>query len=131
MTSGTVSRLIQWYYLGTPIFFLLDRLTGFNFRVAFLDEWPTGKIIYYLIAFLLGIVAWRRPEWTARIGLLESTTDVVLIILSVLVWYGGALDAAGSETGMPVGFEAQALVNFVISALIAGVSYTIQRAKPA
>jgi hypothetical protein len=32
---------------------------------------------------------------------------------------------------MPVGFEAQALVNFVISALIAGVSYTIQRAKPA
>ena len=62
MTSGTVSRLIQWYYLGTPIFFLLDRLTGFNFRVAFLDEWPTGKIIYYLIAFLLGIVAFALPE---------------------------------------------------------------------
>ena len=123
-----MTRLIRDYYLGTPLFFLADVLFGFNVRVAFLDQLPTVKFIYYIVAFGLGIVAWRKPEWTVRIGLFESTADVVLIILSVAFWYLGVLDAAASESGMPVAPSAQALVNFALSALVAGVSYSIQRA---
>ena len=104
-------------------------LFGFNVRVAFLDSWPAGKFIYYIIAFVLGIIAWRKPEWTARIGLVESATNVMLIILSVVVWYLGALDAAGSDFAMPTAPSPEALVNFVFSAAVAGISYTTQRAR--
>ena len=122
-----MTRLIRGYYLGTPVFFLADVLFGLNVRVAFLDQLPTIKFIYYIVVFGLGIVAWRKPEWTTRIGLFESTTDVVLIILSVAFWYFGVLDAAASETGMPLAPSGEELVNFVLSAVVAGTSYTLQR----
>ena len=122
-------RLIRGYYLGTPVFFLADVLLGVNIRVAFLDQWPAGKMAYYVFAFTLGIIAWRRPEWTAKIGVLDSGANVLLIIVSVLVWYGAVLDAAASDFGMPAAPSSQALVNFVLSALIAGSSYTLQRAR--
>ena len=124
-------RLIRGYYLGTPVFFIADYLFGVNVRVAFLDQWPAGKTAYYIFAFILGLIAWRRPEWTAKIGLLESGANVTLLILSVMVWYGGVLDAAGSEFGMPEPVAAQALVNFMFSAAIAGASYTVQRMRVA
>ena len=123
-----MSRLIQFYYLATPAFYAIDSLFGVNVRVAFLDHWPAGKTAYYLLAFILGIIAWRRPAWTARIGLLESGSNVALLILSVLVWYGGVLEAAGSDFGMPAAVPPEALANFVFAAAVAGGSYLMQRA---
>jgi hypothetical protein len=121
--------LIRGYYLATPAFYAADRAFDVNIRVAFLDHWPTGKTAYYILAFILGIIAWRRPEWTARIGLLESGSNVALLIISVMVWYGGVLDAAGSDFGMPEPVSPQALTNLVLAAGIAGASYMIQRAE--
>ncbi len=124
-----MSRVIQYYYLATPAFYAIDSLFGVNVRVAFLDHWPAGKTAYYLIAFVLGIIAWRRPSWAAQIGLLESSTNVGLLILSVLVWYGGVLDAAGSDFAMPAAVAPEALANFVLTAAMGGASYIIQRAR--
>lgn len=124
-------RLIRWYYLGTPAFYLVDALFGINVRVAFLDQWPAGTTAYYALAFALGLLAWRRPAWTAQIGLLESGANVALLILSVAVWYGGVLGAAASEYGMPAPIAPEALVNFVFSAAVAGTSYSMQRARAA
>jgi hypothetical protein len=124
-------RLIRGYYLGTPVFFLADYLFGLNVRVAFLDQWPAGKMAYYAFAFVLGLIVWRRPEWTAKIGLVESGANVALLIVSVMVWYGGVLDAAGAEFGMPEPVAPEALANFVFAAMVAGASYTIQRMRAA
>ena len=55
----------------------------------------------------------------------------MLLILSVIVWYGGVLDAAGAEFGMPEPMAPQAMVNFVFAAAIAGASYTMQRVRAA
>jgi hypothetical protein len=122
-----MARLIRWYYLGTPAFYLADRFFGLNVRVAFLDQWPAGRTAYYLFAFFLGLVAWRRPAWTAQLGLLESGANVALLILSVMVWYLGVLEAAGSDLGRLETVAPETLVNFVFAAGIAGASYTIQR----
>lgn len=124
-------RLIRWYYLGTPAFYVADRFFGLNVRVAFLDQWPTGRSAYYLVAFFLGLVAWRRPAWTAQLGLLESGANVALLLLSVMVWYVGVLEVAGSELGRLETVAPETLVNFVFAAGIAGASYTIQRASGA
>ncbi|MEX2157197.1 MAG: GNAT family N-acetyltransferase [Gemmatimonadales bacterium] len=89
-------RLIRGYYLGTPVFFLADVRLGVNVRVAFLDQWPAGKTAYYIFAFVLGLIAWRRPEWTAKIGLLESGfAGELRMPLAVLL----ALDDAGKQLG--------------------------------
>jgi hypothetical protein len=124
-----VLRLIRGYYLATPIFFLADFLFGVSVRVAFLDQWPAGKIVYYILAFMLGIIAWRRPQWTAQIGLIDSTTNIALIILSVAVWYFGVLDAAGAEFALPTAPSSQELLNFVLSATIAAASYIANQAR--
>jgi hypothetical protein len=124
-----MSRLIQYYYLATPAFYAIDSFLGVNVRVAFLDHWPAGKTAYYLLVFVLGIIAWRRPGWAAQIGLLESSANVVLLILSVLVWYGSVLEAAGAEFGLPAALAPEALVNFVCAAAIGGASYVLQRAR--
>lgn len=124
-----MSRAIQFYYLATPAFYAIDTLFGVNVRVAFLDHWPAGKTAYYLIAFILGIIAWRRPPRAAQIGLLESGTNVGLLILSVLVWYGGVLEAVGSDAGMPAALSPEALTNFVFAAVVAGGSFLIRQAR--
>jgi hypothetical protein len=124
-----MSRLIQFYYLATPAFYAIDSLWGVNVRVAFLDHWPAGKTAYYLIAFVLGIIAWRRPAWAAQIGLVESSTNLGLLILSVLVWYGGVLEAAGADFGMPAAVAPGALANFVLTAAMGATSYIFQRAR--
>ena len=46
--SVLMLRLIRGYYLGTPAFFLADYLFGLNVRVTFLDQWPAGKVAYYV-----------------------------------------------------------------------------------
>ena len=120
-------RLIRSYYLATPAFYVADRFFGLNVRVAFLDQWPAGRTAYYLFAFFLGLVAWRRPAWTAQLGLLESGANVTLLILSVMVWYLGVLQAAGSDVGRLETVAPETLVNFVFAAGIAGASYTIHR----
>ena len=120
-------RLIRSYYLATPAFYVADRFFGLNVRVAFLDQWPVGRTAYYLFAFFLGLVAWRRPAWTARLGLLESGANVTLLILSVMVWYLGVLQAAGSDFGRLETVAPETLVNFVFAAGIAGASYTVHR----
>ncbi len=40
-------RLLQFHYLATPLYFLLDYLTGFNIRTAALEAWPFWKYVYY------------------------------------------------------------------------------------
>ena len=124
-------QLVRLYYLATPGFFLADWLWGVNIRVAFLDQFPTGRYAYYGLCCLLGLAAWRRPDLAGLTGLAESGANIVLLILSVNLWYWGALEAAGSDSGAAPTIGAQELTNFVLSAVMAGVSYTLQRSRVA
>jgi len=83
MTGRT--RIIQAYYWGTPGFLLLDLLLGFNVRVAGFIDRPGARFAYYAFCFVcMGITTWR-PRFSSLVGVLESSINLMLLILGILV----------------------------------------------
>jgi hypothetical protein len=124
--------LLRWYYVATPLFWLVGLISGVNVRVAFLDDFPIGRNVYYLLCFVLGIVMLRAPQYASRLAFAESTANLGLLMLSVAVWYLRMLDwAAGPSVAVRAVTPAE-LVSFALTAVIAGVSYGVRRsATPA
>ena len=118
--------LLRWYYVATPLFWLVGLISGVNVRVAFLDDFPVGRNVYYLLCFVLGIVMLRAPQYASRLAFAESTANLGLLMLSVAVWYLRMLDwAAGPNVAVRVVTPAE-LVSFVLTAMVAGVSYGLR-----
>ena len=117
---------LRWYYLATPAFWLAGVIWGVNVRVAFLDDFPVGRNAYYVLCFLIGVVTFRAPQYTARLAFVESAANLGLLILSVAVWYLRMLDwAAGPSAVVQVVTPGQ-LVNFVLTAIVGTVSYGLR-----
>ena len=123
-----VARLsfLRWYYIATPLFWLVGVIWGVNVRVAFLDDFPVGRNAYYLLSFVLGIVMLRAPQYASRLAFAESSANLGLLMLSVAVWYLRMLDwAAGPSVAVRVVTPAE-LVGFVLATVIAAVSYGLR-----
>lgn len=128
--GGTPLGLLRWYYAATPAFWLLDGAFDLPLRAAFLDTLPAARHLYYALCTAIGVVAFTAPRRAVTLAFAESVANIGFIILSVGVWYLGMLDwAAGpsAEVAVPSAFH---LVNFVLAALAAGVSYGLRRPGP-
>ena len=121
--------LLRWYYFSTPLFFVADAVWGWNVRVAFLDQIPAGRWSYYALCSGIAVVGYRKPALVAQLGLVESSANLGLLMVSVLVWYGRMLDWAGWGSATVEAIEPRALVNFVLVAGAGAVSYYAQRAR--
>ena len=128
MPAATRLSFLRWYYIATPLFWLVGVIWGVNVRVAFLDDFPVGRNAYYLLCFVLGIVMRRAPRYASRLALAESATNLGLLILSVAVWYLRMLDWAAGPSVAVRAVTPTELVSFVLTATIAGVSYGLQAA---
>ncbi len=95
MSPGRLAFL-RWYYLATPLFWLAGAIWGVHVRVAFLDDFPAGRNAYYVLCFLIGVVALRAPQYARRLALVESAANLGLLVLSVGLWYLRMLDWAAS-----------------------------------
>ena len=123
-----VARLsfLRWYYVATPLFWLVGLIWGVNVRVAFLDDFPAGRNAYYVLCFVLGIVMLRAPWYASRLAFAESSANLGLLMLSVAVWYLRMLDwAAGPSVAVRVVTPAE-LVGFVLATVVAAVSYGLR-----
>lgn len=109
------------YYAGTAIFLLLDYVLGLNVRLAFLENHPLLKAIYYGILFACLGGAILRPDWTLVIGAVESLVTLVGLIFSMALRTMVVTDAM-IETGAGVVTPAE-IVNFIISGGIAYISW--------
>lgn len=126
MPAATRLSFLRWYYIATPLFWLVGVIWGVNVRVAFLDDFPVGRNAYYLLCFVLGIVMLRAPEYASRLAFAESAANLGLLMLSVAVWYLRMLDwAQGPSVAVRVVTPAE-LGNFVLTAVVAGVSYGLR-----
>ena len=115
------------YYLGTPLFWLLDYWFGVRIRVAFLDDLPALRYGYYLLCFVIGIIAMQAPRYACRLAFFESAANLGLIIVSVGVWYLRMIDWAGSPSAMVQVVTPWELVNFVLAATAGVVSYELRK----
>ncbi len=123
---------IEVYYLATPLFALADWL-GANVRAVGLAGHPEIRAGYYVICTVAGALVHVRPSWSAGVGLLESSANVLLLVLAVLLPYYDAVAsvAAGGGTGaLPM--TPAFLANFLISGAVwTSVFYrSVRRLQP-
>ncbi len=76
-------RLIEAYYLATPLFFLVDVFLSFPIRVSALAD-PGLRYLYYAFALGCGVASRVRPKVGPYVGLAESALNILLLILSVM-----------------------------------------------
>lgn len=85
-THGKHSITSLYYYM-TPLFIVLDYLGGVNVRVAVLDSMPLYKNLYYGFCVFCGIGMYALPWCTPIVALIESTINILLIVLAVFLPY--------------------------------------------
>ena len=116
-------RLIQGYYLGTPLFFLADVFWGWRVRLADgVGDW-TFRCIYYGFCFLCAFLCMKWPRLAPLVGVGESSVNVLLLVLGVLL---PVIQAPGRVLrGEPVVglFTLAAFVNFCLTGGMLAVSF--------
>jgi len=115
------TKLLRSYYAATILFVLLDYVLNINVRVAFLEDWPTWRALYYGFCFAcLALMLWR-PAWSTWIGTFESLLTLSLLILNMGVRVMLVTDQM-IETGRG-GVTTSEILNFAIVSAAAYVSF--------
>lgn len=89
-------RLLRGYYLITPVFALIDWVLGAPIRASALDD-PSVRVAWYAGSFALGLLMRAAPSITAWFALLESSANLLLLLLAVLLPIWNLLDTPGAE----------------------------------
>jgi hypothetical protein len=121
-TGNPRDALIQAYYLGTPLFWLLDVALQAPIRAAALPD-PGWRLLYYAFAMGCGILARWRPRLTPFIGLAESSVSLLLLVLSVLlpIFTLPSRVAEGGDLAVP--FGPTQLINVFLSGSMLVISF--------
>ncbi|MBI4521476.1 MAG: hypothetical protein HY701_11610 [Gemmatimonadetes bacterium] len=109
---------VRAYYLATPLFALVDWL-GANVRAVGLAGHPEWRAGYYAVCTIAGLLVHFRPRSAAYVGLVESSTNVLLLVLAVFLPYFDAVASVasgGTAFGLP--FTARFVVNFLLSGAV-------------
>ena len=116
--------LVPAYYLATPLFGIVDYVTGASLRAAALDGRPLLKTAYYVGCTLLGVMMTLRPRWTRGLSLTESSFNILLLIVGLLGPYYRAVDQLASQgalSGSPI--TPSAATNFAVAAAVWVISF--------
>lgn len=120
--SRDLSRWVAGYLLATPLFAVLDLGLGLPVRVAtILPE--SGRLAYYAGVFALGLLCRVRPEATPWVGMLESASNLTLLLLSILLPIWSLPDAVASGASGQVGLTPAGVVNALIVGLALVASF--------
>jgi hypothetical protein len=118
-----VERLVHIYYLGTPLFLILDLFWKLNIRVAALEGHPGFRLGYYAVCCGCAFVTWRRPEWGRLVGFLESSANLLLLAVSFFLSYFGFLNALSDGAVVVPRLTTLGLPNFLLAGTVWIISY--------
>lgn len=128
LRAWSLPRLLETYFLATPLFVLVDVYLSAPVRVAALEgsglRWP-----YYGLLLVCGAICHWRPAWAPAVGMTESAANLLLLMLGILlpVWDAGARIEAGAWPAGP--FDEVGLANFVVSGSV--LLFTFYRSQHA
>jgi len=77
-------RWIQGYYLASPVFLLIGVWWGMEVRVTFIPD-TRWRFLYYVALTGLGLLSHFRPRSAPWVALGESSLNLLLIILWILL----------------------------------------------
>lgn len=115
-------RLVVGYYLATPVFAVADVGLGLPVRVA--DVVPLApRLAYYVVVFGLGFLCAARPRTTPWVGMGESVTNLVILLLSILLPIWSSFETVAAGGGMSGGLDAPGAANALLSGTALVVSF--------
>lgn len=122
------TRVFELFYLATPAFVVLDLVVGIPARVAGIPH-EGWRLAYYALLIACWAVCRARPEVGPFVGLVESSVNLLLLLLSVLlpIWsFGDKVLLYGTSE---FGLTAATWWNFAVSApiLIYGIKLSERR----
>jgi len=125
-----VPNLVATYYWLTPVFWALDVFFGANLRAAAFEGHSGWKAAYYLFCLGCGVALWLRPSWTRLVGLTESSLNILVLILGVMVPYFQLIDrlAASEAVIDPSPFTIEKALSLVLSGAIGAIAFRMNAA---
>ena len=124
-----LNRLLTLYYgVGTLVFWGIDMVLAAPIRASFIGR-PGLRIGYYLALLALAALCRWRPTAAPLVGIAESSVNLLLVMMSILMPVWGLTDQAlaGGELGLP--FTTWTLLNALLSGLV--FVYTFHRSRSA
>ena len=110
----------RWYFYITPLFILLDYILGINIRVSALETMPLYKNLYYGFCILCGICMYVIPRYSAVVALLESSINIMMLVLGIFLPYIQTItalmdDVLGADfTALEESLKVQPMLNLFI-----------------
>lgn len=108
------------------MFWAADGILGWNVRAAALEGHPAWKALYYLFCLGCGGLLWFRPKLTRLVGIAESSTNIVLLVVGMMLPYFQLIERL-SVGGLPganeSAFTVEKSLSFLASGLIWWVSF--------
>ena len=110
----------RWYFYITPLFILLDYILGINIRVSALETMPLHKNLYYGFCILCGICMYIIPRYSAVVALLESSINIMMLVLGIFLPYIRTItalmdDVLGADfTSLEESLKVQPMLNLFI-----------------
>ena len=125
MTASTASgraRLVRLYFGLTPVFALLDVAFGASVRATGIAD-QGWRLAYYAFVFACWFLMRRRPTWTPALGIAESSVNLLLLLLSVMlpIYALPEAIAAGADVALP--FGPARLANLLLSGTVLILSF--------
>jgi hypothetical protein len=94
------TRGVEIYYWFSVVFAVLDWTAGLNVRVSALDD-PWWRAGYYAALVGCALLVRRWPGVAGPVALVESSINLLLIVLAVLLPYYATVDLL-ARGGTPV-----------------------------
>lgn len=121
-------RLLEAWYLASPLFLVADAAWGVGVRAAFLPT--TGlRAIYYLLAFGCGLLLRARPRLAPALGMAESALNILLLTVAVLLPYQQALDAVLADRPIPPAALSPPILSYALSGAVLLFSFYRAQAR--
>ena len=116
-------KIIQGYYWSIFLFMVLDYGFGINIRITGFIYHPALKFTYYMFCILCLFLVYRFPERSAKIGLVESTTNIIILIFSIYLPLFSAADLVQSDQLERLGITTEKVINMIFAGTINAMAY--------
>lgn len=123
-------HLVAIYYWLTPAFWALDVFFGTNVRTAAFEGYSGWKAVYYLFCLGCAVALWLRPVWTRLVGLTESSLNVLVLILGVMVPYFQLIDRLAAREAVidASPFTIEKALSLLLSGAVGAIAFRMHAA---
>ena len=120
-------KIIQGYYWSIFLFIILDYGFGINIRITGFLYHPALKFLYYLFCISCLFIIYKFPAKSARVGLIESTTNIIILIFSMYLPLFTTADLIESGQFNNLVITAERVINLIFAGTINLIAFYYNR----